>query len=159
MRVSDVLTKGRIIPELDAREKHGVLDELSSHLARTVDGLDKGKLLELLLERERLGSTGIGHGVAIPHAKIKGIDEVVVSFGRSKKGVDFASMDSKPVHLFFLIVAPENSTVAHLKMLAGVSQILKDNGLRERLVWASDEDDIYRMIVEEEKRVQKGAVI
>jgi len=159
MRVTDVLNEDCVMPDLGAQEKRGVLDEMAEGLASRVDGLDREKLLEVLLEREKLGSTGIGCGVAIPHAKIKGIDAIAVAFGRSKKGVDFHSMDGKPVHLFFLIVAPENSTVAHLKILAGISRLLKDNGFREKLIRASNGEDIYRMIEEEEKRIAKSAVL
>jgi len=159
MRVTDVLNKDCVMPDLGAQEKRGVLDEMAEGLASMVDGLDREKLLEVLLEREKLGSTGIGCGVAVPHAKVKGIDTIAVAFGRSKKGVDFHSMDGKPVHLFFLIAAPENSTVVHLKILAGISRLLKDNGFREKLIRASNGEDIYRMIEEEEKRIAKSAVL
>jgi len=137
MRVTDVLNKDCVMPDLGAQEKRGVLDEMAEGLASRVDGC----------------------GVAVPHAKIKGIDAIAVAFGRSKKGVDFHSMDGKPVHLFFLIAAPENSTVVHLKILAGISRLLKDNGFREKLIRASNGEDIYRMIEEEEKRIAKSAVL
>lgn len=153
------MTKDHIIPELNGREKREVLDEMSSYLSERVDGLNKERLLLLLLEREKLGSTGIGHGVAVPHAKIKGIDAIAVAFGRSRKGVDFQGTDNRPVHLVFLIVAPENSTAAHLKMLASVSHLLRDNGLREKLVRAADGEELYRIMVEEEKKLEKGAII
>ena len=81
----------------------------------------------MLLEREKLGSTGIGYGVAIPHGKMKDLKKILVSFARSKRGVDFQATDEKPVHLFFLIVAPENSTASHLKVLSDISRILKES--------------------------------
>ncbi len=158
MRVSDVLSKEYIMPDLKAREKRAALDEMAELLASKVDGLKREDLLEVLLEREKLGSTGIGHGVAIPHAKVKGIDGIVVAFGRSKKGVDFHSMDNRPVHIFFLIVAPENSAVVHLKVLSSISRLLKDGVFRRKLVKASTREDIYRIIVEEDKKVLKGVV-
>ena len=159
VRVSDVLNKDFIIPELEATEKREALDEMVSYLSSKVDGLNREQLLELLLEREKLGSTGIGHGVAIPHAKVKGIDSVLVAFGRSKKGLDFSSMDNKPVHLFFLILAPEKSTVTHLKVLSGISRLLKDKAFRENLQKAGDREEIYSTIVEEDDKVFKGAVL
>ncbi len=158
MKVTDVLTKELIIPELKGKEKREVLEEMSQELARKVDGLNKERLLELLLEREKLGSTGIGHGVAIPHTKIKGIDGIIVAFGRSKKGVNFQSMDNRPVHIFFLIVAPEDSTVLHLKVLASISRLLKDGAFRKRLIKASTKEDIYRIIEEEDNKVLKSAI-
>ena len=153
MRLADVLREDYIIPDLRAREKREVLDEMVTDLSSKVSGLDRERLLEVLLERERLGSTGIGHGVAIPHGKIKGIEGIVVSFGRSKKGVDFHSLDDKPAHLFFLIVAPENSTVAHLKVLSAISHLLKDDGFRKRLIRASTREEIYRIIIEEDSKL------
>jgi PTS system nitrogen regulatory IIA component len=107
MRLADFLLKEYIMLSLKAREKRELLDEMATELASKVEGLNRERLLEVLLEREKLGSTGIGHGVAIPHGKLKGVDGIIVAFGRSKKGVDFHSMDDRPVHLFFLIVAPE----------------------------------------------------
>lgn len=158
MKVTDVLTKELIIPELRGREKREVLEEMSEELASRVEGINKDRLLELLLEREKLGSTGIGHGVAIPHTKIKGIEGVIVAFGRSKRGVNFQSMDNRPVHLFFLIVAPEDSTVLHLKVLASISRLLKDGAFRKRLIKAQTREDIYRIIEEEDNRVLKSAI-
>src|SRR3972149_7278726 len=136
MRISDVLSKDLIMTDLKARTKMELLEEMSFEASRRVDGLNRAELLEALLEREKLGSTGIGHGVAIPHAKLKGIDSIVVAFGRSKLGVDFQSMDGKRVQLFFLIVAPENSTSAHLKALGGISRLLLDLGVRQELIQA-----------------------
>jgi PTS system nitrogen regulatory IIA component len=104
------------------------------------------------LEREKLGSTGIGDGIAIPHGKMKGIEELVTSFGRSIKGVDFESIDNKPTHLFFLLVAPENSAGVHLKALARISRLLKDSGFRNRLMEASDRQDLFRIIAEEDEK-------
>src|SRR3989304_1957958 len=100
MRISDVLSKDLIMTDLKARTKMELLEEMSFEMSCRVDGLNRVKLLEALLEREKLGSTGIGHGVAIPHAKLKGMDSIVVAFGRSKPGVPFQSMDGKQVHLF-----------------------------------------------------------
>jgi PTS system nitrogen regulatory IIA component len=102
--------------------------------------------MEVLIERERLGSTGIGDGIAIPHGKLANLDELLLSFGRSVSGVDFDSLDGKPAHLFFLVVAPENSAGTHLKALARISRLLKSNVVRRELMEAKDAGGIYRII-------------
>ncbi len=159
MMVSDVLTKEFIMPDLVSVEKRELLDEMSGNVSELVGGLDREGLLEVLLEREKLGSTGIGYGVAIPHARIKGVERVIVSMGMSKQGVDFQSMDNKPVHIFFLIIAPEQSSAVHLKVLSGISRLLKDAAFRNKLMKAESRDDIYNTIVEEDKRLQRSSVL
>ncbi len=152
MRLADVLREDCIITDLKAREKQGLLDEMVSDITSRVGSLDREKLLNALLERERLGTTGIGHGVAIPHGKVKGLSEIRVFFGRSRKGVDFNSMDNLPVYLFFMIVVPENSAAAHLKILAVISNLLKSQDFRTRLMRAETGSEIYRIITEAERR-------
>ncbi len=152
MRLIDVLMKEHIMPALKSRQKRELLDEMSTEIASRVVGLNREKLLEVLLEREKLGSTGIGHGVAIPHSKLKGVDGIIVAFGRSKKGVDFQSMDNRPVHLFFMIIAPVNSTAMHLKVLASISRLLRDKDFRKKLIKASTQDEIFNIISEEDKK-------
>lgn len=153
MRLADVLKEDYIITDLKARGKTQLLEEMVSWVASRVDGVDAEKVLGAILERERLGSTGIGHGVAIPHGKIKGITELRVFFGRSRPGVDFDSMDRQPVYLFFMIVAPENSTAAHLKILAGISHLLKNLEFRHSLTTAATAGEVYRVIVEADRRM------
>lgn len=157
MKISDILLKDNIIAELVSSEKREVLETMADSLAGSVGGINKESLLEVLLEREKLGSTGIGFGVAIPHGKLPNIDSIAVAFARSRKGVGFESADNLPVHLFFLIVAPESSTVMHLKVLAAISKLLKDAAFRGRLIDAKDADDIYAIISEEESRLSKSA--
>lgn len=152
MRLADILEEDQIIADLKATEKRELLDEMVTHMASTSAGLNRERVLEALLEREKLGSTGIGHGVAIPHGKIKGLDEIKVSFGRSKRGVDFNSMDDMPVHLFFLIVAPEDSAAVHLKVLASISHLLKDPEFRGRLMNASDGTELFDLIIEADRK-------
>ena len=151
MRLEDVLREEFIIPSLNAREKREVLDEMVADLVAKESGLNGEELLEILLEREKLGSTGIGYGVAIPHGKLPGLNNILVTFAKSKRGIDFQSTDEKPVHLFFMIVAPENSTAAHLKVLANISGILKDAHFRKKLLKASGREEIYRTIVEADR--------
>ncbi|HQC23908.1 MAG TPA: PTS sugar transporter subunit IIA, partial [Syntrophales bacterium] len=105
----------------------------------------------VLLEREKLGSTGIGDGIAIPHGKLKGLERLVISFGRSRQGVDFDAIDGKPVHIFFLLMAPESSTGQHLKALAKISRMLKDPGFRSDLMAAENAEEIYRKIAEKDE--------
>jgi len=112
--------------------------------------LDSGEMLDILLDRERLGSTGIGEGVAIPHGKMVGLKEMVISFGRSREGIDFEAMDGKPVHLFFLLMAPENSAGLHLKVLAKISRMLKDPVFRKKLVAAKLSGDLFAVISEKD---------
>ena len=110
-------------------------------------------LYEVITEREKLGSTGIGEGVAIPHGKLKNIGNLLISFGRSREGVDFDSMDGKPAHLFFLLIAPEESVGVHLKTLARISKLLKSQDVRKRLLDAETAEEIFSVITEEEEKL------
>lgn len=145
MRLTDILHEEAIIADLTARRKKEVLEELCSLLAEQ-ESLDSEPLLKVLLEREKLGSTGITDGIAIPHGKSKDINNILVAFGRSTAGVDFDSMDGEPTYLFFLILAPMNSTTIHLKVLAKISRLLKDPVLRKELNEAKDSSIIYELI-------------
>jgi PTS system nitrogen regulatory IIA component len=107
-------------------------------------------MVDVLLDREKLGSTGIGDGIAIPHGKLKGLESLVISFGRSRGGIDFESIDGKPVHIFFLLMAPESSTGQHLKALAKISRMLKDPEFRSDLMSAKNTEEIYRKIAEKD---------
>jgi PTS system nitrogen regulatory IIA component len=141
-----------IISQLASRDKTGVLRELVRMLARVEKELDEERLLEILLERESLGSTGIGEGVAIPHGKSKDVKKLLASFGRSLPGIDFQSMDGKPAHLFFLLVAPENSAGIHLKALARISRLMKDQTFRKRLMEANSAEEIYSLFSGEDEK-------
>jgi len=152
MKITDILDESSIIQDLRSTTKKGILEELSSVLVERGKLPDRDKVVEVLLEREKLGSTGIGDGIAIPHGKMKGIKELVTSFGRSITGVDFESIDNKPTHLFFLLVAPENSAGIHLKALARISRLLKDSSFRNRLMEAKDRQDLFRIIAEEDEK-------
>ena len=147
MKILEVLQKEAIIENLVSTDKKGILEELVAPVAKVANVSQEG-LVKVLLDRERLGSTGIGGGVGIPHGKLKNLDNIVLGFGLSRHGVDFESMDGKPTHVFFLLVTPENSTGLHLKMLARISRLLKDESFKERLVNASSQDDIFSIIQE-----------
>ncbi|MCG6910776.1 MAG: PTS sugar transporter subunit IIA [Deltaproteobacteria bacterium] len=150
MKILDVLNKEAILENLESTDKKGVLEELLAPVAK-VAGVGVDGLIRVLLDRERLGSTGIGGGVGIPHGKLKNLENIVLGFGLSRKGVNFESMDGKPTHIFFLLVTPENSTGLHLKMLARISRLLKDESFKEQLLNASDRDDIYNIIQQEDE--------
>jgi len=152
MKLLDFLQKGRIVPRLEAREKHAVLAELAEVLVST-RAIQSGRdAVQVLLEREKLGSTGIGEGIAIPHGKLKELKDVVAVFGRSAAGVEFDSMDGAPVQLFFLLMAPENSASTHLKALARISRLLKDRGFREELLQAETQDALFEIISREDEK-------
>ena len=153
MRLIDILTQDCIVPDLKGRVKREVLEEMAAEVTFKFAGLNKERLLEVILERERLGSTGIGYGVAIPHARLKGLNSVIILFGRSLSGVEFQALDERPAHLFFLIVAPEDSTTAHIKILARISRLLQDAVLRNRLMVASTQEEIYSIIAEEDRKL------
>jgi PTS system nitrogen regulatory IIA component len=150
MNITDILDEESIIAELTALDKKSVLEELVSVLVEHGRLQDKEKTVEVLLERERLGSTGIGDGIAIPHGKLKEIKSIICSFGRTRAGVDFQSVDERPTHLFFLLLAPEDSASEHLQALARLSRLLKDDHLRKRLLEADSKKEIYRIITEED---------
>ncbi len=149
MKILDVLRKEAIVIDLKSREKKGVIEELAAPLAR-MTGMPASELVRVLMERERLGSTGIGGGVGIPHGKLKGLETLLVGFGRSLKGVDFESMDGRPTDIFFVLVTPENSIAVHLEMLSRISRILKNDHLKQRLRNARSSDDIIESIREED---------
>lgn len=152
MKVTDFLHPEDVIPELSASSKDEALAELAGRLAQSQDGLDRGELLRVLQEREKLGSTGIGDGIAIPHGKLKQAKRLLMVFGRSRRGIDFESLDGRPVHLFFLLVAPEDAVGIHLKVLARISRLLKDAAVRRRLLEAPDASSIYAIIQEQDSR-------
>ena len=151
MKIMDILNKDCIIPELRSENKKEVLEELTGALLNCKANLNKESLVEVLLERERLGSTGIGDGIAIPHGKVQDLDELVLSFGRSTQGIEFDSMDGRPTHLFFLLIAPENSAGIHLRALAKISRLLKSLHFRKRLLEAETREELFQVIREEDK--------
>jgi nitrogen PTS system EIIA component len=151
MQITDMFKKEYIIEELKAKSKRAVLAELSEIFTRYHTGIQSEAMLEVLLDREKLGSTGIGDGIAIPHGKLKGLDSLVISFGRSREGIDFDAIDGKPVHIFFLLMAPESSTGQHLKALAKISRMLKDPEFRGSLLSAKSAEELYRKIADKDE--------
>ena len=150
MKILDALQIEAILPDLKSRTKTEVLEELAAPVAH-LTGIQRNDLVRVLLERERLGSTGIGLGIGIPHGKLKNIDTLYIGFGLSRPGVDFESLDGQPTHLFFLLVTPENSMGLHLKLLARISRILKNELFRQRLMQAGTRAEIFSIIKEEDE--------
>ncbi len=152
MKIVELIKRDMIVPALIAREKRTILDELATHVASQHSRIDRGALIRVLVDRESLASTAIGEGVAIPHGKLSSVNEIVACLGRAPGGVDFDSMDGQPTFLFFVLVAPENSTGAHLKALARISRVFKDTEFRRRLLLADDADAMFRVIAEEDSK-------
>ena len=152
MKITDILKKEHIIENLVSTDKASTLEELSSFLKNKGLVTNKETLFNALMGRELLGSTGIGENVAIPHAKISEIDQIITMFGRSIKGIEFDSLDKKPVHFIYLVLAPMNSSGQHLKVLARISRLLKNKSLRESIISATETNQIYSIIADEDSK-------
>ncbi|MCK5836626.1 MAG: PTS sugar transporter subunit IIA [Desulfobacula sp.] len=150
MRISELINKNSIIANLTARDKKGAIDELALSVSQTTKASAKD-IATVLMEREQLGSTGIGGGIAIPHGKLDSVGSIVVGFGRSQEGVEYESLDNKPVHIFFLLLTSENSTGGHLKVLAQISKLLKMDHFKEGLLTADSVDEIYDIIMAQDE--------
>jgi PTS system nitrogen regulatory IIA component len=152
MKIMDILVRDAVILDLASHAKRDVLAEMAHHLVAAEPGLDEQRLLDVLLERERLQSTGIGEGVAIPHGKLPGLKRLIASFARSRAGVDFESIDGLRTQLFFLLVVPEHSGGQHLKALARISRFFRDAAFRKALLEAERIEDVFRSIEEEDAK-------
>ncbi len=154
MNIMEFLHPQAVTCEVKSQTKDEVIRELVSLLVKagTIKDKDAARLVQILLEREALGSTGIGQGVAIPHGKTNLVKSLVSAFGVARGGVGFDSLDAEPVKLFFLLVAPEDSAGPHLKALARISRLLKDRHFRDSLINAKDEKTLVKIIREEDER-------
>jgi len=151
MKIADFLSPDAVLADLVGERKRDVLGELCGPMAARFPGIGAERLLAVLEERERLGSTGIGDGVAIPHGKLAGLPGLVATFGRSVRGVDFDALDGRPTHLFFALFAPESSAGIHLKALARISRLLKSAELRSRILAARDAAEIFALLTAEDE--------
>ncbi len=152
MKITEFLDKKGIKIGLESSEKEDALKELVDVLAEVQDIGDKKSILKALVERESLGSTGIGQGIAIPHGKTEKIKELVAVLGISKKGINFEALDGEPVYIFFLLVAPKETAGPHLKALAQISRLLRDTYFCELLRRCNTPDEIYDLIKREEDK-------
>ena len=153
MKIMDILVKDAVILDLGVRNKRDVLAEMAHALAKVEPQIDANRLLEVLLEREALQSTGIGEGVAIPHGKLPGLDRLLATFARSSQGIDFESIDGQPTHHFFLLVVPEHSGGQYLKALARISRFFRDATFRQRLAEGESLEDVVGAIEEEDAKL------
>jgi len=151
MKVMDFLAESAITIDLAGTNKKTTLQELVELLKNSGKIKNTESVLGNLLEREKLGSTGIGQGVAIPHAKSDEVTDVVAAFGISRKGIAFDALDGEPVRLVFLLVAPQDASGQHVKALARVSRLLKDKFLRQALMDSKTVSDVVRVIHDEDQ--------
>ena len=152
MKITDLLSPDMVIADLKGATKPEVLNELAKAMAAQYTEIKLSDLTAVLAERERLGSTAIGDGIAIPHGKLRGVTKIIGAFGRHQQGVDFDSLDGGPSQLFFVLVAPEDSASLHLKALARVSRLLKEASFRNRLLAAKDGAELYTLIKDEDNK-------
>jgi PTS system nitrogen regulatory IIA component len=151
MKVSPFLKTELILSDLQALTKEEVIQEFAQAIPPHYPGITSEELFRVLMDRERLGSTGIGEGFAIPHGKLRQLHQIIIAFGRSKAGIPFDSMDGKPAHYFFVLLAPEDSAGEHLKALAKISRFLKNSDFRESLVRAVTREELERSIREQDE--------
>jgi PTS system nitrogen regulatory IIA component len=147
MDLSDLLSVGAVLPALRAMSKKQAIQELSERAA-AITGLPEREIFDTLLQRERLGSTGIGHGVAIPHGKVVALDRIVGVFARLDKPIDFEALDDAPVDLVFALLAPEGSGADHLKALARIARVLRDPATAAKLRATTDADALYALLTQ-----------
>lgn len=147
MDVTDLVQPKAIIPSLKASSKKQVLQELARK-ASEVSGADQREIFDVLLERERLGTTGVGHGIAIPHGKLPDLERIYGVFARMDQPITFDSIDDEPVDLIFLLLAPEGAGADHLKALARVSRLLRDRSVCTKLRGCESADAIYALFGE-----------
>ncbi len=147
MEIEDLLNPTGVIAKLRATSKKQVLQELAKRAAEAT-GLPERQIFEVLLERERLGTTGVGNGIAIPHGKLPGLKQLFGMFARLESPVEFDAIDEQPVDLIFLLLAPEAAGADHLKALARVSRLLRDRSVCEKLRGANQPDAIYALLTE-----------
>ena len=152
MKIDEILKKESVIADLVGKNKLEVIQEMTSCLKQNNIIKDDQVLFTTLMEREKLGSTGIGENVAIPHGKSDELTQIITVFARSLGGVDFESLDQKPVHFVCMVIAPAHSTGQHLKALARISRLFKNQALREEILKAEDSNAIYSILLEKDSK-------
>jgi len=146
MKLGDYVEKDLVLPNLTSGNKSEVLAELIAPLGVINPEMDTDQAVRVLLDRESLGTTGIGDGIAIPHGKLEGLDKVIVVVGRSLEGIDFDALDHKPCSIFFLVLAPEQAAGTHLRLLAQISRVLKDEAFRQEFMSVTDIDGMFKLL-------------
>jgi len=153
MRIVDLLSEDLIVAEMKAKNKVAAIEEVVTHIAHVHPEVDHQLAVDVLLERERLGSTGVGQGFAIPHGKLPKLNHVVACFSRSVHGISFDSLDGNPVHLFFTLLAPQGAAGLHLKALARASRLFKSETFRTHLITAENCNDLWSLIQEHDEQL------
>ena len=151
MNLSDYLNGSRIVLNLQGENKKQVLEKLVEILGNQIS-INQQNIVDLLEVREKLSTTGIGFGIAIPHCKSSEVSELQIVVGRFEQGVDFDALDGKPTYIFFLLVSPLDVSGPHIKALARISRLLKGEDFRQKLIAAADNEDAIAIIEEEEKK-------
>jgi PTS system nitrogen regulatory IIA component len=153
LKLADILRESCVVADIKGVTKREILFEMVETLkkAKLIDDIEP--VVEIIMEREKLGSTGIGDGVAIPHGKMKKLNTILCVAGRSKEGVDFDAVDRRPVHIFFLVLAPEDSASMHLKVLSRISKVLRDQSFKKNILKLADAHDIYTNIIEADDKL------
>ena len=147
MEISDLISPQSVVSNLRATSKKQALQELARRVAE-IHGLQERAVFDVLLERERLGTTGVGNGIAIPHGKLSSLNGLHGLFARLEKPIDFDSIDEQPVDLIFLLLAPESAGAEHLKALARVSRLLRDKGICEKLRGTDSAEGLYALLTD-----------
>ena len=147
MNISDLLAPEAVIPALKVQNKKQLLQELAARAA-SVTRLPEKRIFETLTERERLGTTGVGAGIAIPHGRLAGASRIAGVFARLEGGIEYEAVDSQPVDLVFMLLAPENAGADHLKALARVTRLLRNQGTCEKLRAASTAEALYAILTD-----------
>lgn len=155
IKISNFINEKSILLELKATDKKGLIEEMVKYLVDSGLVANKKELVKIILDREALGTTGIGDGVAIPHGSSSLIKEIIIAFGKSNKGIDFDALDNKPINLIFLLFFPEEAKGSHLKLLARLSRLLREDNFRERLINATKSNEIIEYISYVEKNMDK----
>jgi PTS system nitrogen regulatory IIA component len=153
VKLADILRESCVVADIKGVTKREILFEMVETLkkAKLIDDIEP--VVEIIMEREKLGSTGIGDGVAIPHGKMKKLNTILCVAGRSKEGVNFDAVDRRPVHIFFLVLAPEDSASMHLKVLSRISKVLRDQSFKKNILKLADAHDIYTNIIEADDKL------
>jgi nitrogen PTS system EIIA component len=146
IRLSGLLKEKYVELDLQEKDKKKILIELVDSIAAKGKIKDKKEILASLVKREKLGSTGIGNGVAIPHTRSAKVSDFILAFGRQAKGIDFGALDGEKTYIFFVLISPEDNIGGHLKILAEVSRLVKDKFIVDRLKAAQDKKEILKVI-------------
>ena len=157
MKICEILNVSKIIPSLKSNSKEDVINELIDLFKNDDRVKDLDSIRNSVLEREKIMSTGVGKGFAIPHAKTNSVNEIIAAFGKLDKPIDFQALDDQPVNLVFLLIGKENLAGPHIKLLSRISRMMNIDEFRENLAKASTSEEIYSLFEEEEKKYFEGA--